>query len=339
MYKLKIKKEFHEVVELDGRMEIHLKHIEEMREKIKYFERQQNEANNTMCSLGRTQSDVDGARAIYRNASKQKSLAQNELQHLNNHYSELVKLRGETYRNLNNCELQKQYEAENIPDLTEQNKQISKTIIELRKKTKMPLLRLESLKKTLIDLDNQLAILLDAKDELKEAHDELEEGKLEARISKNERGLDSLRIRYEDAKRSLAEAQKYLSGEDEYQKLRERIFERAKKFKNILAGVNSEIKHKEINVYINSSLIEQIRYQVILKDLLQCLKTMVAYDDMTEGQSLKGRDLIKILTTVGLTKPTADGSCEPHQVFKGFLDNLDVEKFRLESAFEETLIL
>lgn len=231
MYKTKIKKEFHEVVELDGRIKIHLKHMAEVREKINYFEGQQDSANNIMCSRSSKQSDIESARATYRNAAKQKSLAQSELQHLNNHYSELVKLRGETYRNLNNIEAQKQYEAENVLDLTEQNKQLIKEIFELRKKTKHPLSRLEELKKALIDLDNQLEELVDSKEEFRESQEAFEEGKLEARLTGNRKGLDSLRVRFEDAKRALAEAQKNLSGEDEYQKLRERVFERAESTK------------------------------------------------------------------------------------------------------------
>lgn len=320
------------IIALDSELGHKQNQINNFRSQIAEHEVMRNDHNIKMANHTgyQPQSIYDDAKRGYYAEGKIIGELSGKLQSLQREYDSLKRQRDQLYRELFTRESEKQYEALTIDDLKKQNMQLAKKYAVLSENLNNPRLELIALNKKRADLDGWKVSNARAQDNLLQLQEALELAIAESYITNDKNSLISLRTRINEAKKILKHTEFYLPTETHYKVMAEKEME----FKTELESIEADIKQTKIEFAKNASLIEQIRYNVILNDLLQSLKTMVACDDMTEGQSKIGRNLIEHMQTKGVTKPTANGPCESYVTLSELLVNLDDVKAHIKAEFE-----
>lgn len=326
---------FTEVKAFDNELTKLSNRITSIKSDIKKRETLRNEANIIKARHTGYQSQAiyDEADIIYHAEGKAIGSLTRELQPLELKYGEIYKERGVILRDLLQRDAQSQYESETVKGNLAKIVRLSNAIIEQDAKLNKLNIELTALDKIANDQNECEAGHDRYKAEYLDLKQELEQAEAAYTLDASMPNPIGLRKRVAETKKKYDYTVKHLPS----QVLLDSIAEKRCILLGEVTSIEAERKVLKIERNIYRSLIEQIQFKNILGNLLSCLKTMIACDDMTEGQSVIGLDLFEHLKTNGICKPTALGPAESHFVLDGLLDNLDEVKQRINDSFEYDL--
>lgn len=322
-----------EIIGLDNELSQKLNQIDNIRSQIADHENKRNVHNVVMAnqSAYQPQSVYDEAKRGYDAEGKAIGQLTRELQPLKFEHDSLKTQRRKLYQLLYTREDQKQYEALTVNGLNKLNKQLAKKIAALNSDADKVRKALAEVEKVASEQDARQSGHDRYKSEYLACKQELEQAEADRDLNSSLPNPTSLRSRAAEAKRKYEHCLKQLPT----QALLNSIANKREGLQAEIVSFDANIESLTSETWVNRGLIAQIRYREKLFELLAPVKEMIVCDNMSNGKSKAGHNLLDRLRNKGLSLPVEFDNTP--SIFNGMLDNLDEEKARIKAEFEKVI--
>lgn len=328
---LQNKTQFTEVTILDNELTELSNHIASIKGDINNRETRRNEANITKANHTgyQPQAIYDEANTIYHAEGAAIGQLTRELQPLEQRCDVLYKQRGTLQRQLSESEAQRQYESETVEGNLAKIVTLSKAVIEQGAKLDKLQVALSALDNVASEQDERQAVHDRCKAEYLAIKRELEQAEAAQTLDASLPNPIALRNRVAEAKKKYDYTVKHLPT----QVLLDSIAEKSESLQGEIASIEAEKKELDADRWAKRSLIAEIQIPVKITELLALVKIMIVCD----GESKSGKLYLDKLQNNGLLLPVT--FVNSPSIFDGLLDNLDDERARIQSEFEDDLTL